>query len=85
MDRHYCSFWVRCWSIDEIVRRVDVEQVQSGRKVRAPSVGAALEWMEICCQTPGKDSPADIDEGVDRLELRRTADVDNVTSLSVPK
>lgn len=49
MARRHNSFLVRCWDLDSDTQRIEIEHIQSGRKVLAKSAAAAVEW--ICAQS----------------------------------
>jgi hypothetical protein len=36
---------VRCWRLDSGERRIDIEHIASGARVRVTSIAAALKWI----------------------------------------
>lgn len=45
MPRFYGSFLVRCWRLDSGERRIDIEHIASGARVRVTSIASALKWI----------------------------------------
>ncbi len=45
MPRYYGSFLIRCWRLGSGERRIDIEHVASGTRVRVTSITAALRWI----------------------------------------
>jgi hypothetical protein len=45
MDRRYTSFLVRCWSLADDRRRLEVIHVQSGERARVGSLDEAFAWL----------------------------------------
>lgn len=43
--RRHSSFLLRCWELGSDGERIEIEHIQSGTKVLARSVGAAVEWI----------------------------------------
>jgi hypothetical protein len=51
MARRYDSFVLRCWRRDG-ERRVEVEHLQSGGRIRAATLAAAVGWIGARCGDP---------------------------------
>lgn len=45
MTRRYDSFLIRCWALDGAEPRIEVEHIQSGRRVHLSSLASAVAWM----------------------------------------
>jgi hypothetical protein len=45
VPRYYGSFLVRCWRLGSGERRIDIEHIASGARVRVTSIAAALKWI----------------------------------------
>lgn len=45
MPRYYGSFLVRCWRLGSGERRINIEHIASGARVRVTSIAAALKWV----------------------------------------
>ncbi len=45
MMRCYSSFLVRCWRLENAAWRIEVEHIQSGLRLRVPSLAVVLAWM----------------------------------------
>jgi hypothetical protein len=50
MVRRYGSFLVRCWRLDADERRIEIEHLQSGGRMRVATLAAALDWIAGCCE-----------------------------------
>jgi hypothetical protein len=46
VNRRYDSFLVRCWALDTAEPRIEVEHIQSGRRVHMASLDLAVAWMD---------------------------------------
>lgn len=65
--RTYSSFLIRCWLIKDESRETrfvfDVEHIQTGKRIRAPSLAEAQAWM-LTTLLPRAESRLDAaDEG----------------------
>lgn len=60
MARTYNSFLVRCWQLNGHERRIRIEHVQTGARVRVSSVVEAIEW--ISARSGGVEPLAETDE-----------------------
>ena len=45
MVKGFAAFLVRCWRLEGNARRIEVEHIGSGGRMRSTSEAAALEWM----------------------------------------
>lgn len=45
MTRRHVSFLLRCWNLGSGEERIEIEHIQSGRRMLATSVAAATEWI----------------------------------------
>lgn len=70
MARRHSSFLLRCWDLGSTDERIEIEHVQSGTKMLARSVAAAIEWICASDQRTSADglpgAPPGDDEGGDR-------------------
>jgi len=56
MPKHLRSYIIRCWDLPEGDQRVEIEHIQSGKRIVATSVANAVAWI---CDTAGDPtSPA---------------------------
>jgi hypothetical protein len=46
----YTSFLVRCWHVGGDERRIEIEQIQTGGRMRVRTLPAALAWIDGCCR-----------------------------------
>lgn len=67
MPRKYSSFLLRCWVMDDEVR-VEIQHMQSGRRMREISLPAAVAWLE---KFAGAEPDIDASVGA----LRRSGEV----------
>lgn len=51
MDKEYRSFLIRHWLLSPGERRVEVEHVQSGDRMRLDSMTAAFDWIAARCDS----------------------------------
>jgi hypothetical protein len=66
--KHYSSFLVRCWLIDDTSDErsvIDVEHIQSGGRTKVTSMGEAEQWMLEACR-PRKLDPLEASSHQDR-------------------
>lgn len=45
MPKHLRSFLIRCWELDEGEQRIEVEHIQSGKRIVAASAEIAVAWI----------------------------------------
>lgn len=45
--RHYSSFLLRCWDLDEMTERVEIEHIQSHESTVLHTIADAVEWIRI--------------------------------------
>lgn len=45
MAKHFNSFLLRHWRLDDASDRLEVEHIQSGRQLRATSLASVLAWI----------------------------------------
>jgi len=55
MGQHYASFLIRWWLPESGDPRIKVEHIQSGASAVAPTLRAAIEWMDARMQV--EDAP----------------------------
>ena len=67
---HYASFLLRCWGVGGDERRIQVEQIQTGGRMRARTLRAALAWIDGCCAEVFGDNPGAASEGDGPRETR---------------
>lgn len=46
MIRHYSSFLIRCWQINEETHRINIEHIQSGETTQVDSLAKLSTWIE---------------------------------------
>lgn len=46
MARRYDSFLIRRWELEGSEPRIEVEHIQSGRRVQVSSLAHAIAWMD---------------------------------------
>ena len=56
MARRYSSFLIRYWRLAGDKQRIEIEHIQSGDRMRAPSLAAAMAWIERQPVEPAGDS-----------------------------
>lgn len=45
--RHYSSFLLRCWDLDDETERVEIEHIQSHESAVLHTIVDAVEWIRI--------------------------------------
>ena len=56
MARRYSSFLIRYWRLSGGKQRIEIEHIQSGDRLRAPSLATAIAWIERQPVEPAGDS-----------------------------
>ena len=48
MPKHLRSYIIRCWDLPEGDQRVEIEHIQSGKRIVVTSVASAVTWICDC-------------------------------------
>ena len=56
MARRYSSFLIRYWRLAGGKQRIEIEHIQSGDRMRAASLAAAMAWIERQPVEPAGDA-----------------------------
>jgi hypothetical protein len=57
MHRRYDSFVLRCWQLGD-ERRIEVEHLQSGGRIRSDTLMGAADWIGERCDESDDQAPA---------------------------